>query len=52
MIEDVDRVLVSDGVLRPDPASVRPRLAEGAAAGLDEIQRTLLDAALGAVSTG
>jgi hypothetical protein len=32
-----------------DPASVRPRLAEAAAASLDEIQRALLDAALGAV---
>jgi hypothetical protein len=39
----------SDGVTKPDPASVRPRLAEAAAASLDDIQRALLDAALGAV---
>ena len=32
-----------------DPASVRPRLAEAAAEGLDGIRKTLLDAATGAV---
>jgi hypothetical protein len=32
----------------PDPAQVRPRLAEAAAASLDDIQAALLDAALGA----
>jgi hypothetical protein len=39
----------SNGVAKADPASVRPRLAEAAAASLDDIQRALLDAALGAV---
>ena len=32
-----------------DPATVRPRLAEAAAEGLDGIRKTLLDAATGAV---
>ena len=32
-----------------DPAQVRPRLAEAAAASLDDIQTALLDAALGSV---
>jgi hypothetical protein len=36
-----------DGVV--DPASVRPRLAEAAAEGIDGIRKTLLDAATGAV---
>jgi hypothetical protein len=36
------------GVTTTDPATVRPRLAEAAAESLDEISRTLLDAATGA----
>jgi hypothetical protein len=32
-----------------DPATVRPRLAEAAAEGLEGIRKTLLDAATGAV---
>jgi hypothetical protein len=38
-----------EGVSVVDPASVRPRLAEAAAEGLEGIRRTLLDAATGAV---
>jgi hypothetical protein len=42
-----DVAVVSNGEV--DPASVRPRLAEAAAEGLDGIRKTLLDAATGAV---
>jgi hypothetical protein len=42
-----DESVASNGEL--DPASVRPRLAEAAAEGLDGIRKTLLDAATGAV---
>ncbi len=38
----------NDGSGHADPAQVRPRLAEAAAASLDNIQAALLDAALGA----
>jgi hypothetical protein len=38
------------GVTTADPATVHPRLAEAAAESLDEISRTLLDAATGAAT--
>jgi hypothetical protein len=44
-------VPVENGNSKVDPASVRPRLAEAAAASLDAIQRALLDAALGATAS-
>jgi hypothetical protein len=37
------------GTVTADPATVRPRLAEAAAESLDEISRSLLEAAIGAV---
>jgi hypothetical protein len=46
VLDELD-VAVANG--KVDPASVRPRLAAAAAASLDDIQRALLDAALGAV---
>lgn len=48
MVEELEPSGTND-MAKPDPASVRPRLAEAAAASLDDIQRALLDAALGAV---
>jgi hypothetical protein len=45
----LDELEVAAGNGKADPASVRPRLAEAAAASLDEIQRALLDAALGSM---
>jgi hypothetical protein len=39
----------TNGTAAIDPATVRPRLAEAAAEGLDGIRKTLLDAATGAV---
>jgi hypothetical protein len=47
VIPEVESAPVS-GNGSADPAQVRPRLAEAAAASLDEIQAALLDAALGA----
>ena len=47
LIVEVETAPVS-GNGAADPAQVRPRLAEAAAAFLDDIQATLLDAALGA----
>jgi hypothetical protein len=44
---DVMETSGGNGVI--DPATVRPRLAEAAAEGLEEIRKTLLDAATGAV---
>ena len=47
LVAEVETPLAS-GNGRPDPAQVRPRLAEAAAASLDDISSALLDAALGA----
>jgi hypothetical protein len=46
MVEGEASPIVRNGA---DPAQVRPRLAEAAAASLDDIQAALLDAALGAM---
>jgi hypothetical protein len=45
----VNEVEVASQNASPDPATIRPRLAEAAAEGLEGIRRTLLDAATGAV---
>ena len=47
LVAEVETTLAS-GNGHTDPAQVRPRLAEAAAASLDDIQAALLDAALGA----
>jgi hypothetical protein len=47
LVAEVEATLAS-GNGHADPAQVRPRLAEAAAASLDDIQAALLDAALGA----
>jgi hypothetical protein len=47
LVAEVETATVSGNGLA-DPAQVRPRLAEAAAASLDDIQAALLDAALGA----
>jgi hypothetical protein len=47
LVAEVETTFVS-GNGSADPAQVRPRLAEAAAASLDDIQAALLDAALGA----
>jgi hypothetical protein len=47
LVAEVETTLAS-GNGRTDPAQVRPRLAEAAAASLDDISSALLDAALGA----
>jgi len=47
LIAEVETTLAS-GNGHTDPAQVRPRLAEAAAASLDDIQAALLDAAVGA----
>jgi hypothetical protein len=47
LVAEVETSLAS-GNGHTDPAEVRPRLAEAAAASLDDIQAALLDAALGA----
>ena len=49
LVAEVETTLAS-GNGHTDPAQVRPRLAEAAAASLDDIQAALLDAALGATS--
>jgi len=41
-------VMTGNGVGTIDPASVRPRLAEAAAASLEDIRRVLLETATGA----
>ena len=46
VVAEVETAPVGNGAA--DPAEVRPRLAEAAAASLDDIQAALLDAALGA----
>ena len=47
LVAEVETTLASANG-HADPAQVRPRLAEAAAASLDDIQAALLDAALGA----
>jgi hypothetical protein len=47
LVAEVETILAS-GNGHADPAQVRPRLAEAAAASLDDISSALLDAALGA----
>lgn len=47
LVAEVETTLAS-GNGQADPAEVRPRLAEAAAASLDDISSALLDAALGA----
>ena len=47
LVVEVETTLASDNG-HADPAQVRPRLAEAAAASLDDISTALLDAALGA----
>jgi hypothetical protein len=47
LVAEVETTLASDNGYA-DPARVRPRLAEAAAASLDDISSALLDAALGA----
>jgi hypothetical protein len=48
LVAEVETALASDNG-HADPAQVRPRLAEAAAASLDDISSALLDAALGSV---
>jgi hypothetical protein len=48
-VDGADAVERGIGTRVIDPATVRPRLAEAAAEGLDGIRKTLLDAATGAV---
>jgi hypothetical protein len=47
--DEPDTTVTSSGNSVIDPATVRPRLAEAAAEGLEGIRKTLLDAATGAV---
>jgi hypothetical protein len=48
LVAEVETTLASGNGGHADPAQVRPRLAEAAAASLDDISSALLDAALGA----
>ena len=48
VIAEVIEVMTGNGTATVDPASVRPRLAEAAAASVDEIRRVLLETATGA----